>query len=286
MKRVFRIWFLSVTTIAALLALSAATYAWFTSNRQVSTNTASARTGEETLELQVSSSGGGSFRSEETATIRQVNSQSQDRLMPVSTADLVNFVYAPSTNGGMASSFKRVEKEEYLYHGRLYLRAEGTGWPSSARLKLYLDQSDGVLGEASGTLLTASRLGMTFDGAASSAVILRLTENESPRGQQVYNTVIGGQTLEKNQVLAWDGTGVRAVGDPSRAITDYTVSFEHASITEPQRPLLEMELNRIYTVDVYFYLEGCDPDCSDSVSYQAADIHLAFYGVIDRGEGG
>ena len=147
MKRVFRIWFLSVTTIAALLALSAATYAWFTSNRQVSTNTASARTGEETLELQVSSIGGGGFRSEENATIRQVNSQSQDRLMPVSTADLVNFVYAPSTNGGMASSFKKVEKEEYLYHGRLYLRAEGAGWPSSARLKLYLDQSDGVLGE-------------------------------------------------------------------------------------------------------------------------------------------
>ena len=206
--------------------------------------------------------------------------------MPVSTADLVNFVYAPSTNGGMASSFKKVEKEEYLYHGRLYLRAAGTGWPSSARLKLYLDQSDGVLGEASGTLLTASRLGLTFDGSASSAVILRLTENESPRGQQVYNTVIGGQTLEKNQVLAWNGTGVRAVGDPSRAITDYTVSFEHASVTEPQRTLLEMELNRIYTVDVYFYLEGCDPECSDSVSDQEADFHLAFYGVIDRGEGG
>ena len=50
--------------------------------------------------------------------------------------------------------------------------------------------------------------------------------------------------------------------------------------------LLEMELNRIYTVDVYFYLEGCDPDCSDSVSDQEADIHLAFYGVIDRGEDG
>ena len=79
---------------------------------------------------------------------------------------------------------------------------------------------------------------------------------------------------------------MRAVGDPSRAITDYTVSFEHASVTEPQRTLREMELNRIYTVDVYFYLEGCDPDCSDSVSDQEADIHLAFYGVIDRGEGG
>ena len=58
MKHVFRIWFLGVTTIFAILALGAATYAWFTSNRAVSTSTASARTGEETLELQLSSRGG------------------------------------------------------------------------------------------------------------------------------------------------------------------------------------------------------------------------------------
>ena len=286
MKHIFRTWFLCVTTIAALLALSAATYAWFTSNRQVSTNTASARTGEETLELQVSSMGGDGFRNEETAAIRQVNSQDQERLMPVSTADLVNFVYTPSTKDGMASSFERVEQEEYLYHGRIYLRAVGTGWPSGTRLKLYLDQSDGVLGEASGTLLTASRLGLMFDGAASSAVILRLTESESPGTQQTYNTVIDGRTLGKNQVLSWDGKRAHAAADPSHAISDYTVTFQNASISMPGDALLEMELNRIYTVDVYFYLEGCDPDCSDSVSWQEADIHLAFYGVPDQKEGG
>ena len=53
MKNVFRTWFLGITTIFALLTFGAATYAWFTSNRAVSTSTATARTGEETLELQL-----------------------------------------------------------------------------------------------------------------------------------------------------------------------------------------------------------------------------------------
>ena len=57
MGRSFRKWFLGVTTIIALFALLAATFAWFSSNRAVSTSTASARTGEENLELQISSIG-------------------------------------------------------------------------------------------------------------------------------------------------------------------------------------------------------------------------------------
>ena len=35
MKHAFRTWFLSVTMLAAVLSLAAATYAWFTSNRAV-----------------------------------------------------------------------------------------------------------------------------------------------------------------------------------------------------------------------------------------------------------
>lgn len=61
MKHAFRTWFLSVTMLAAVLSLAAATYAWFTSNRAVGTSTATARTGEEMLTLQLSSSGGSAF---------------------------------------------------------------------------------------------------------------------------------------------------------------------------------------------------------------------------------
>lgn len=92
MKNVFRTWFLGITTIFALLTFGAATYAWFTSNRAVSTSTATARTGEETLELQLSSQGGSSFQSVETAAITQVNQTTATQLMPVSTVNLSDFV--------------------------------------------------------------------------------------------------------------------------------------------------------------------------------------------------
>ena len=282
MKHMFRTWFLSVTSIAALLALAAATYAWFTSNRAVSTSVATARSGEETLELQISSRGGSGFQSMDTVAIQQVNQTSATYLMPVSTADLVNFVYVPMTVNGNASTFEEVKEEKYYYHGRVYLCAQGTGWPQGTRMNLYLDQTDGLLGtNTDGKMLSAARLGLMFDGDASTAAILRLTEEELG-SKQVYNTVINGKTLGKNQVLLSKNHKVQAVTDPSVSVADYTVLFGSEDIQIPEKALLSMELNKVYTVDVYFYLEGCDPDCSDAIDFQQADLHLAFYGMVEE----
>lgn len=286
MKRSFRTWFLGVTTLFAILALAAATLAWFSSNRAVQTNTATARTGDETLELQISSSGGSSFRSVETAAITQVNQTDSETLMPVSTADLQQFVYAPFTGAGKATAFSVVQNEANYYHGRVYLRAQGEGWPAGSRMNLYLDQSDGLLGQsADGYLLNASRLGLVFGDDTSSPVILRLSETENPENAQVYNTEVNGKTLGKNQVLGYNGNSVYAASDPSVPVSDYMISFTNDQMTLPGKTLVSMELGKIYAVDVYFYLEGCDPDCSDSVQLNEAGIHLAFYGVLDQKEG-
>ncbi len=286
MKHGFRTWYLGITIIFALLAFSTATYAWFTSNRKVSTGRATARTGNETLELQISSSGGGSFRSEETIAVTQVNQTDVSELMPVSTADLVNFVTVPSTENGMATIFKKVDNEAYYYHGRLYLRALGEGWDSTSRMALYLDQSDGVLGEnISGQLLHAARLGMVFDDDSQSYVILRLSEDENAKSQQNYNTVVNGRTLGKNEVLTWKKEAAEPVQDPSVSVESYTIRFQGNSMTIPDKALLTMEFNRIYPVDIYFYLEGCDPDCSDALSFDVAELYLAFYGVLQEGAG-
>ena len=56
-------------------------------------------------------------------------------------------------------------------------------------------------------------------------------------------------------------------------------------MTLPDKALLTMEFNRIYPVDIYFYLEGCDPDCSDALSFDVAELYLAFYGVLQEGAG-
>lgn len=285
MKRSFRTWFLTVTTIFCLLAVAFFTYAWFTSNRAVSTNTATARTGEENLELQLSSSGGNNFQDSQSVSIVQINQTDAEELMPVSTNNLVNFVYSPFTDSGMASSFQQVQNEEYYYHGRVYIRAAGENLEDGSTMNLYLDQSDGILGEAvSGQMLNAARLGLVFDEDYSSEVILKLSESENSGNQQVYNTVINGQTLGKNQVLSYQNGNIQAVSDPSVSAADYTVRFSDDSIEVPNNALLNMQFNRIYTVDIYFYIEGCDPDCSNSIQYSTADLQLGFYGVLSQKE--
>ena len=287
MKRWFKMGYLVITSVTALLVLVTATYAWFSTNKKVSTSTATARTGDETLELQLSESGGSGFSDSGTVNIVQVNSTDAGKLIPVSTSDLVNFVEAPVTVEGQAKSFQLVTGEDNYYHGRIYLRATGSGWSSGTKLDLYLDQSDGVLGKAaSGMLLNASRLGLKFsaDGTDQGSVILKLSDSDNPKADRVYNTVVNGKTLGDGQVLSYSGGSVRAVKDPCRSIDDYTITWGDASVNIPDSPLLSMELNKVYILDVYFYLEGCDPDCSDSVSFDAADLHLAFYGIIHKGD--
>ena len=287
MKHRFKIWFQIVAMIFAALSLAFATYAWFTTNREVSTSTATARTGEETLELQLSTSGGGSFRDADSVSIQQVNQTSAEYLLPVSTSNLVNFVYSPNTEAGIAKAFQPVENESYYYHGRVYIRATGTGWPDGTTMKLYLDQSDNILGQqVSGELLNAARLGLVFDGDYSSAVILKLSDSSNSSNQQVYNTEVNGQRLGDNQVLSYVNQSVQAVTDPSVAAGQYTVTFDNDSMQAPERTLLTMNLNQIYSVDIYFYIEGCDPDCSSYIQYSIADLQIGFYGIPDQREAG
>lgn len=282
MKHAFRTWFLSVTMLAAVLSLAAATYAWFTSNRAVGTSTATARTGEETLTLQLSSSGGSAFRDMQTAAITQVNRTSAAKLLPVSTSDLVNFVYAPSTVADQAVHFEKVENEAYYYHGRIYLRASGEGFSGSQVMNLYLDQSERLLGKnVDGRLLNAARLGLVFDGDTANSIILRLSEASNPSDMQSNNTVVNGTKLNGSQVLRYRNGSVSAVRDPSVPVADYAMD---ASLGLPFHTLLSMQIGKIYSLDIYFYLEGCDPDCTDSVSFNTADLQLSFYGVL-AGEG-
>lgn len=285
MKHRFKVWFQAVTMFFAVLSLTFASYAWFTSNREVSTSTATARTGDETLELQLSTSGGSSFRDADSVSIQQINQTSADYLLPVSTNNLQNFVYSPVTQDGMAKVFKPVENEAYYYHGRVYIRASGEGWADGTTVKLYLDQSDNILGEKiSGDMLNAARLGLVFDEDYSKGVILKLSEDSN--SQQTYNTVVNGQTLGKDQVLSYTNQTIQAVTDPSVLAKEYTINFSDDSMEVPSQTLLTMQLNKIYTVDIYFYIEGCDPDCSSQIQYSTADLQIGFYGVPDQKEAG
>lgn len=280
----FAAFFVVITTVACFLALTAATYAWFTSNDTVSTSRVEGRTGTADVSLQISSRGGDQFRGSDSAELVQINSADTNELLPVTTADLKSFLYNPMTMEGNATRFLPVEGEAGYYHGRIYLRAVAQGQLPGNKLALYLDESasaGGVLTQKDeGLLKNASRLGLTFGEGQQSPVIFYLSEENNASQDQVRNTVLNGVTVADGNVLTEQNGVVTAVKDPAVSLKDYTINTDAASAGFPPKTLFVMELNRIYPVDVYFYLEGCDPDCSDSVSYDALDLHLAFFGVL------
>ena len=282
--KIFQLWGIVVSMLVILLVLSAATYAWFSTNRVVTTDRATARSGTDSLQLQISESGGSDFRGSEETAIVQINTASQTQLMPVSTSDLKTFVYNPASVDDMATNFKTVENEKYYYHGRIYLRATAEGKDAGARMALYLDEDNevgGALAQANdGQLLNAARLGLTFDGG--SPVIFSLSDAHNDVQEQRRNTVLNGVMLGDDQVLSASGGNLTAVADPSISLESRKILMDNATVTLPAEPLMYMTLNQIYTVDIYFYIEGCDMDCTDSISYDEADLHLAFYGILEE----
>ena len=270
-KKLMTLWGLCAAAILTALVLTSATFAWFTANRQVGTDRVSARAGSNALELQIGRMGGGSFQPETDNEVILKNQASP--LMPVSTADLKTFVYNPMTVDGFAEEFLPTEDESLYYHDTIYLRAKADGMPQGTKVTLFLDNTDTPIVETvEGELLTAARLGMTFNGA--SPVIITLSSvNEGSS-----NTRPGGIAIGPGQVLSYSNGRVTAVNDPAIALADAQIT---AGGTPGQKPLATLELNQLYAVDVYFYLEGCDPDCvSEKVGLDKAALNLAFYGLI------
>lgn len=265
---------LIVALIMLLFSAAAGTYAWFTSNRAVDTSRATAKSGTANVELQISSYGGDNFTSSDEAQIVQINNADREYLLPVTTADCKTFSEAVSFEDGYAVSFKKLENEENIYHGRIYIRAVGTGDFADKKMSLYLDESEKPINEQLGGLWgKATRLGLSFDGG--SAVILRGEENSSSAG----NTKIDGNILTGGKVVACrNGSFVRA-DDPSVSIADCVINTE--SMSAAVMPLAEIEMNKIYSLDIFVYLEGCDPDCDDSASFSQGNLNLAFYGIIN-----
>jgi hypothetical protein len=293
MKQSGSVWktiYFFVTILALILSVSAATYAWFTSNRIAATDQVSSRSGSDTVELLIASTQDGLTSGKNETDLAHVGTGSLENLQPVSTSDLSVFLYNPSTSydeqlsGEYASTFRVAEDESRYYHGQLYLRASADDSHEGQRMALYLDQSTtsgGILAQASdGNLLKAARLGLTFD--QTDPVIFRVSEESGNASDQVYNTMLNGSILSDGQVLTYQNGAVTSAADPAVSLSDYTITLDDDRTELPSQPLFYLELNRTYAVDVYFYLEGCDPDCSDAIWNNSSDLHLAFYGILDE----
>ena len=128
----------------------------------------------------------------------------------------------------------------------------------------------------SGELLTAARLGLRLTDEAGSSTFRILTLSDENEGSG--NTRLNGEDVAPGNVLTLSGDTPVAVADP--AIPIVAVMAQAA-----RTPIATMEQDKVYRVDIYFYLEGCDPDCTDEkVGLDRAALQLGFYGKPVRKE--
>lgn len=269
-----------------LCVLGSATFAWFTANSQVETSRVTSRTATENVELLLSSAGGDAFAGAEESDIAQVNTADMLRLMPVSTADLQHFVTCTATTEeDYATYFVPVENEDDYFHGRIYLMAKVTGSDPAAEVSVYFDTDTAVGGvlvqksDEDSLLLNAARMGLIWNDDPRTATIFRLSDEKNTDVERRNNTVLGGAVLEEGYVLDSSGSTVAAVTDPAVLLADFAVDENSDQI--PAESLFTLEAGKIYPLDIYFYLEGCDADCTEAISFDAGDLHLAFYGVLN-----
>ena len=269
--------------LCCVISLSSATYAWFTANSTVSTNSVSIRSGGEHVTLELSANGT-KFGSDDGVPITQVNKgMDVQNLLPVSTADLNTFVYSPFTQGDSgkeAHKFVKVENEEYYYHGRIYIKTDAEGEVEGKQLALYLD-SEADLGSFVNSdyneVLNAARLGLKI---ADETHIFYLSDGSNESGKQIRNTYVNGQLVGDGNVLDMSSGTIKVVEDPAVPLSRYEIQSVDDLVELPEEPLCYLEMNETYVVDIYFYLEGCDPDCSDTISFEDFSLNLAFYGVL------
>lgn len=285
------LWVTAAAAVLTAAVLTTATYAWFTTNGNVETETVTARTGTADLELQISKKPEEDFSPEtvKDADGKEYNGVALESLgsrvlLPVSTADLKTFVYSPATVEGeatentlMVPSQQRLE--EILYHTTIYLRLRDNGTLSdNTTVSLYLDdlgiQKTTEEAEAENRLLNAARLGLSING---NFLILRYSDDAVGAES---NTLLNGERLKPGQVLTYENGNVTAADIPA-GNQGLLSEFQYSDKNLTPKPLLEgMKPGTIYPLDIYFYLEGCDPDCDEAAQKQQAGLSLGFYAVL------
>ena len=263
--------------VISLLVLAGATYAWFTSNRTVYTDRVTSKTDSKDVRLLLSRYGGAAFAGSDVVDIKPLAGDANEALMPVSTADLKTFVFLRAGDA-TTSKFGVAQDESYYYHETIYIKAEAEGMDPNSRLALYLNNTDPLVkADNYSLLLNAARLGLVFNDSDPMIFYLSEDSNTDHGGERINNTFIDGVRAAEGNVVVPEGNSFRVVPDPATALSEIAIGSGDVSAVEP---IAYLEFGEVYKLDIYFYIEGTDPDCSDSIQKNGAELWLDFYGAV------
>ena len=278
--------YIALVMVALAATLGAATYAWFTSNMKVNTNSVSVHSDTSKLALELGDADRGSWSQQGDASLASTASGAAT-LYPVSTFDLNGFAACAQNNSaGDATVFEQAKDNgSTYYHGWIDLRPTITGTGASkvkGKVSLYLAEPL-VPQDANAELLRAARVGIKISSGSQvlAANIFELDSSDSGhRGEHPTTAPAGLAGYADGMLLGWQNgqlaCGANVTQDPAAYTLDTSETAER-----PQNSLATLALGQIYRLDIYYYIEGTDPDSADYLHQDPGTLHLALFATLD-----
>ena len=278
--------YIALVMVALAATLGAATYAWFTSNMKVNTNSVSVHSDTSKLVLELGDADAGNWSQAGDASLSSTANGSA-ALYPVSTFDLNGFAACAQNNAdGDATVFEQAKDNgSAYYHGWIDVRPTITGTGASkvkGRVSLYLAESLVPQG-ADAALLRAARVGIKISsgGQVLATNIFELDSSDSGhRGEHPTTAPAGLAGYTDGMLLGWQNGQLACGADVKQDPAAFTLDASETAV-RPQNALATLALGQAYRLDIYYYIEGTDPDSADYLHHDPGTLHLALFATLD-----
>lgn len=250
--------------LVLVVALSAATYAWFSNSRYTNVTPVAHTVSDESSDLQIGLSANGPW--DTTATLAVADKT----LYPISTADLSRFWRGTFQNAaGITTDYAdcTAQLDDYALSGTLYLK----GGDSALNVYLYPGQMSVT---SDPQLLAALRLGLVITTQAGTQThIFTCDDLGNTAGATSRRTI-----AQDGVVVAAGASGWTYTANPARAISAYSIdgTGDTPTARAGATPICTLAANEVASVHYVVYMEGCDANCIDEAQARDVVLQLAF----------
>ena len=278
--------YIALVMVALAATLGVATYAWFTSNMKVNTNSVSVHSDTSKLLLELGDVSRGSWSQQGDVSLVS-NASGTVTLYPVSTFDLNGFAACAQNNSaGDASVFEQAKDNgSAYYHGWIDLRPTITGTGASkvkGKVSLYLAESLVPQG-TDAELLCAARVGIKIS-SGNQVLATNIFELDSSdgghRGEHPATAPAGLAGYTDGMLLGWQNGQLACGANVTQDPASFTLDTSETA-TRPQNALATLALGQTYRLDIYYYIEGTDPDSASYLYQDPGTLHLALFATLD-----
>jgi len=268
-----------ILLIVAMMSMTVATFAWYIYNTEAHTTDLHMAAGT-SVSLEISKEYAGTYGSS------VVLDSFVGRLNPVSTNNIsrgfqkvIGFTDGSDTRSNLVANLFSYSTSADYYKTTLYLKSAGD-------LDIYLSNIGYTDSRPATPISTATRIGFVVyapgeNASAADEFIFEINKDKNP--EREYNTATGyeGCVLDCTTTA---GITVPFTPYSPDNFCNYDVATGNVTLNSASTKLCSIKGNDAPTkIDVYIWLEGCDPDCTNSIAGTTIkEVALAFAGYLPK----